>query len=58
MNNKKRLKKPLYGGFLPLTGPAAKCASILRRAHFSPHHFVDVNKMVGIVFFYSLPSSA
>lgn len=34
------LKKPLYGGFLPLTGPA----------HFQPHHFIDVSKMVGIVF--------
>lgn len=30
----KPLKKPLYGGFLPLTGPDAKCGSILRRAHF------------------------
>ena len=39
-NNKKRLKKPLYGGFLPLTGPDAKCGSILRRAHFlSPPYY-------------------
>lgn len=32
------------------TGPAAKCLHILRRAHFYPHHFIEVDKMVGIVF--------
>lgn len=53
----KHLKKPLYGGFLPLTGPDAKCDSILRRAHFLSPPFLMSAKWWGLSS-YSLPSSA